>query len=85
MEIFVHNNQFHVLRDNKVYASFNYEQEAKAFIESCNRKEFVELTPEQEQRLLTVDDLILGKKQEKLPDNEIGEFKFLGLENIKLN
>ena len=61
MEILSINNQFHVVVDNKVLGSFQTEKEAEAFKNSCIRGDMKELTEEEKDRLLTVEQVEAGE------------------------
>ena len=64
MEILSINNQFHVAVDGKILGSFPTEKEAEAFKASCIKGEMKELTPEEKDRLLTVDQVMAGEALE---------------------
>lgn len=83
MELFEFENpyySFHAVQGNKIYGSFRNKAEAESFIDSCNQNEMQKLSEEEEQKLLTLDQLKAGYIQE--PNQSIGEFKFLGTDSI---
>ena len=62
MEILSINNQFHVAVDGKVLGSFLTEKEAEAFKNSCIKGEMKELTEDEKDRLLTVEQVEAGEE-----------------------
>lgn len=61
-ELVFFKNYWHVIKDLKIYGSFKIEDEARVFFDSCCRQELRPLSPDEESRLFSFQELQKSEK-----------------------